>query len=232
MPVAFFPSDANIMSKIPAFAELDQLVSLITSSVETIKSQYLALTPDPSSLDLSLDSTNKHPLDLKAVPSPLQDAFRTLQGSCSQLENIVLPPAYTVAIPNSTYGSSGSASDVDAEAEAIDFLFREGSEKGMLIRTATWTVSGGGSGVSGGFSVEETDARSSSADRDWRSVWDGGRDGAVSGETTVGSSGSRRLLRSHRIHRKRGWGWGVGVGVGGTGVTGLSGGFSHLHDTG
>ena len=97
MPVAFFPSDANIMSKIPAFAELDQLVSLITSSVETIKSQYLALTPDPSSLDLSLDSTNKHPLDLKAVPSPLQDAFRTLQGSCSQLENIVLPPAYTVA---------------------------------------------------------------------------------------------------------------------------------------
>lgn len=79
------------------FAEIDQLVALITSSVETIKSQYTALYSGTAPLDLSLDSTEKHPLDLKAVPSTLQDAFRTLQGSCAQLENIVLPPAYTVA---------------------------------------------------------------------------------------------------------------------------------------
>lgn len=85
------------MTNISAFAEIDQLVSLITTSVETIKSQYVAFASNPSSLDLSLDSTTKHPLDLKAIPSVLQNAFRTLEGSCAQLENIVLPPAYTIA---------------------------------------------------------------------------------------------------------------------------------------
>lgn len=78
------------------FTELDVLVSLITSSVDTIKSEYTQLNTS-AALDLSLDSTEKHPLDLKAVPQTLQDALRTLQGSCAQLGNIVLPPAYTIA---------------------------------------------------------------------------------------------------------------------------------------
>ena len=151
------------------------------------------------------------------------DCERAREGVSSSAPN---PSAHASATPNSMYGSSGSASSAA--------LLRCMSEKGILISTATRTISGGGSGVSGGFSVEETDARSRSVERDRRSFCcDGGRDGTVSGGgATVGSSGSRRLLRNHRSHEERGSGRGVGAGVGGTGLTGLSGGFIHLHDTG
>ena len=70
---------------------------------------------------------------------------RAVQLGCLLLPALTsCPPSDAIsltmsAIPNSTYGSSGSASDADADA--IDFLFREGSEKGMLIRTATRTCS-------------------------------------------------------------------------------------------
>ncbi|CAL1713898.1 unnamed protein product [Somion occarium] len=108
------------------FTELDVLVSLITSSVDTIKSEYTQLNTS-AALDLSLDSTEKHPLDLKAVPQTLQDALRTLQGSCAQLGNIVLPPAYTIATMSMSHFTAACL-NVAVTTKVADHLLPSGAQ--------------------------------------------------------------------------------------------------------
>ena len=140
------------------------------------------------------------------------------------------PSALTSVTPNSMYGSSGSASSLVVRLPM--------SANGMLMSTETRTVSGGGSGVSGGFSVEYTELRT----REVRPIVAVGlagvdSDGAV---WVVGSNGSRGRLRSHRSQRERGGGCGMGVvagaAVGEAGSSSASsaggGGFVHLQDSG
>ena len=66
------------------------------------------------------------------------DGIVSFLGRAADFES---PAPAAVVTPQKRAFSAALEDDADADADAIDFLFREGSEKGMLIRTATRTFS-------------------------------------------------------------------------------------------
>ncbi|CAL1708128.1 unnamed protein product [Somion occarium] len=76
------------------FSELDNLVSLITSSADQIKQEYR----NSRQTIPSLNSTEGHPFDAEAISQELQDALRTVHGACAQLTAMVAPPQYTLTV--------------------------------------------------------------------------------------------------------------------------------------
>lgn len=77
-----------------SFTELDQLVSLISTSVADLKAEYVRLhEPLPS-----LDDVRKYPFDSKHPPKGLQQAVLVIQGACAQLSALVAPPQHTITI--------------------------------------------------------------------------------------------------------------------------------------
>lgn len=74
----------------PDFSQLDALVSIISSSVEKVKSEWkLHGYHAPS-----LDSVDPHPMD-DANDQTLQmkQTIQTIEGACAQLVATILPPA-------------------------------------------------------------------------------------------------------------------------------------------
>ena len=75
------------------FAQLDDLLSLITSSIGQLKDEIRATgTPLPP-----LDSVDSHPFDTGAVPKGVENALRIVQGACAQLTTLVTPPQATIS---------------------------------------------------------------------------------------------------------------------------------------
>lgn len=74
------------------FAQLDQLVSLISSSVETIKQEFRA----SGQAIPSLNGTKGHPFDTQVTSRPFLDALRTVHGAATQLTTMVAAPQHTV----------------------------------------------------------------------------------------------------------------------------------------
>jgi hypothetical protein len=83
-------SPRNTMS--PQFAQLDSLVSLISSSVEIVKAEYAK----KGQIIPSLDSAEPYPPDSEQPTLELKRAVQTLEGACAQLTNTVAPPAHTM----------------------------------------------------------------------------------------------------------------------------------------
>ena len=74
-----------------AFAQADQLVELITTSVARIKDVYRDSSQTLPTLDTPDDTT--------APLSPdFRNSLRELQGACSQLTTLLSPPAETVVV--------------------------------------------------------------------------------------------------------------------------------------
>lgn len=73
-------------------AQLDALVSLITSSVERVKDEYKRLGYDAP----DLHSVEPHPLDGSQPSLELKQAMQTIEGACAQLSVLVTPPQHTV----------------------------------------------------------------------------------------------------------------------------------------
>ena len=150
-------------------------------------------------------------------------------------------------VPSSTYGSSESACDALVEveaavnADAIDFLFREGSANGMLMRTETRTFSSGGSGVSGGFSASRerrVSGRSAVGELETAVDSDGGGTGDWAWSRLpidMRNPGSDESEKRDSLRDGVDAGGGVGEESGVAAAAGLcesSGAFSHLHATG
>ena len=150
-------------------------------------------------------------------------------------------------VPSSTYGSSESACDALVEveaavnADAIDFLFREGSANGMLMRTETRTFSSGGSGVSGGFSASRerrVSGRSAVGELETTVDSDGGGTGDWAWSRLpidMRNPGSDESEKRDSLRDGVDAGGGVGEESGVAAAAGLcesSGAFSHLHATG
>lgn len=73
-------------------AVLDSLVSIILSSVDTIKAEY---AKSEAGIPL-LDSTQGHPFDGKQ-PFELKKAVRDLEAACAQLTTTVADPYHIMA---------------------------------------------------------------------------------------------------------------------------------------
>ena len=79
-----------------AYTQLDQLVSLISSSVDYIKQEFRA----SGQAIPSLNDTNGHPFDTAATSQKLIDALRIVQGASTQLTTLIAPPQYTLSNVN------------------------------------------------------------------------------------------------------------------------------------
>ena len=77
----------------PSATQLDALLTLISSSVEVVKSEYAK----QGHAVPSLDSVTPHPMDSVLPGLELKRAVQTLEGACAQLTAIVAPPAHTLA---------------------------------------------------------------------------------------------------------------------------------------
>ena len=76
-----------------SFEHLDQLVFVITTSVEKLKTEC-----DQQDRDVpSLSDTLAYPADSEDVPTNLHEIIQSIQGSCAQLSALVAPPQRTVA---------------------------------------------------------------------------------------------------------------------------------------
>ena len=76
-----------------SFEHLDQLVFVITTSVEKLKTECNQQDRDVP----SLADTFTYPTDSEDVPANLQEIIQSIQGSCAQLSALVAPPQRTVA---------------------------------------------------------------------------------------------------------------------------------------
>ncbi|KAK7692880.1 hypothetical protein QCA50_004515 [Cerrena zonata] len=75
------------------FTQLDQLVSLISSSVDYIKREFRA----SGQAIPSLKSIDEHPLDTGATSQKLLEALRIVHGASAQLTTMIAPPQYTLS---------------------------------------------------------------------------------------------------------------------------------------
>lgn len=77
-----------------SFAELDNLLALITSAVSDVKEEYRRLKyPFPSLNDLK-----PHPLDAQHTPPKLKKAIESIHGACAQLSTLITTPQHTLAL--------------------------------------------------------------------------------------------------------------------------------------
>lgn len=75
-----------------SFLQLDQLISVISSSVEIFKAEYDRLGEDLP----SLEDQQSHPFDTINASDRLREAILSIQGACAQLSTLVTPPQRTV----------------------------------------------------------------------------------------------------------------------------------------
>ncbi|KAI0081994.1 S-adenosyl-L-methionine-dependent methyltransferase [Panus rudis PR-1116 ss-1] len=72
----------------PSFQQLDDLVSLITTSVNELKAECLRKGYSIP----NLDSVDTHPYDNAYSSAILHNAIRTIRGACTQLSTVITPP--------------------------------------------------------------------------------------------------------------------------------------------
>ncbi|KAI0081995.1 S-adenosyl-L-methionine-dependent methyltransferase [Panus rudis PR-1116 ss-1] len=77
-----------------SFAELDKLVSLISSAVNDLKEEYVRLGHEVP----GLDDVKEFILDDAPPSEKLSNAIRVIQGACAQLPVLVTPPKVTLCI--------------------------------------------------------------------------------------------------------------------------------------
>ncbi|KAK7691271.1 hypothetical protein QCA50_004664 [Cerrena zonata] len=77
-----------------SFLQLDELVSIISTSVENIKAEY-SLFGDGIP---TLDDVQLHSLDTKHTSENLQRATLSIQRACAQLLTLVAPPQRTLTM--------------------------------------------------------------------------------------------------------------------------------------
>ncbi|EIN06884.1 S-adenosyl-L-methionine-dependent methyltransferase [Punctularia strigosozonata HHB-11173 SS5] len=104
------------------FKQLDALVALITSNVETVKKEYeRAGVPAPD-----LDDTKPHPLDGVESSIVLKQAQQVIEGACAQLSVLVNAPQHTMCNHMET-----ASLNVVIQANVVDHL--KGHPEGLHV---------------------------------------------------------------------------------------------------
>ncbi|KAI0081993.1 S-adenosyl-L-methionine-dependent methyltransferase [Panus rudis PR-1116 ss-1] len=101
----------------PSYKQLDDLVALITSAVDTIKTGY---AKHGYTLP-TLEDTNKHAIDDALADPTIRLAIRTVQGASAQLNTLINPPDVSTTLLSMSHLTSACMS-IAANAQVADAL--------------------------------------------------------------------------------------------------------------